>query len=106
MQKVAKELLGMLSWPAVAARLAAADAAVPQLAAGNLAAVSAGSSLPAGAAISAGAVGGVGLGGVGSSVGLGGVLGTSGVGAAAGQLSGLNLEVLRKMMQVRSRRLS
>jgi hypothetical protein len=31
MQKVAKELLGMLSWPGVAARLAAAEAAVGPL---------------------------------------------------------------------------
>jgi hypothetical protein len=32
MQKVAKELLGMLGWPAIAARLAAAEAAVAPLA--------------------------------------------------------------------------
>lgn len=31
MQKVAKELLGMLSWPGIAARLAAAEAAVGPL---------------------------------------------------------------------------
>jgi hypothetical protein len=31
MQKVAKELLGMLTWPGVAARLAAAEAAVGPL---------------------------------------------------------------------------
>lgn len=101
MQKVAKELLGMLSWPAVQARLAAADAAVAALTSGNFAALAAGSSLPTSSAIAAGGVGGVGLGGAGSSVGLsGGLLGTAGLGAAAGQPAGLSLEVLRKMIQV------
>jgi acyl-CoA oxidase len=76
MQKVAKELLGMLSWPAIAARLAAAEAAAAPLAAGNLAALHA-AAAAAGSSSSAAA---------GSS--------------AAGMSGALDLEVLRKMMQV------
>jgi ABC-type xylose transport system permease subunit len=75
MQKVAKELLGMLSWPAIAARLAAAEAAAAPLAAGNLAAVHA----AAAAGSSSGAAAGS---------------------SAAGMSGALDLEVLRKMMQV------
>jgi hypothetical protein len=69
MQKVAKELLGMLSWPAIAARLAAAEAAAAPLAAGNLAALHAAAAVHAGRSSSSSA-------------------------------GGLDLEVLRKMMQV------
>jgi hypothetical protein len=65
MQKVAKELLGMLSWPAIAARLAAAETAAAPLAAGNLAA-----------------------------------LHTAAPGSSSSSSAGLDLEVLRKMMQV------
>jgi acyl-CoA oxidase len=70
MQKVAKELLGMLSWPAIAARLAAAETAAAPLAAGNLAA-----------------------------------LHTAAPGSSSSSSAGLDLEVLRKMMQVREMRL-
>lgn len=76
MQKVAKELLGMLSWPAITARTAAAEAAAAPLAAGNLAALSSSSSAGSGSVVNGGA------------------------GAAAGQPAGLNLQVLRKMLQV------
>ncbi|KAF6250062.1 hypothetical protein COO60DRAFT_1706247 [Scenedesmus sp. NREL 46B-D3] len=83
MQKVAKELLGMLSWPAIAARLAAAEVAAAPLAAGNLAALHA-------AAAAAG-------GSSGAAAGAGGSAGT--------MAAGLDLEVLRRMMQVREMRL-
>uniref|UniRef100_A0A383WDA5 Acyl-coenzyme A oxidase n=1 Tax=Tetradesmus obliquus TaxID=3088 RepID=A0A383WDA5_TETOB len=75
MQKVAKELLGMLTWPGIAARLAAAELATAPLAAGNLAALHA-------AAAAAG---------------------SSSSSSSSG--AGLDLEVLRKMMQVREMRL-
>lgn len=77
MQKVAKELLGMLSWPGIAARLAAAEVALGALASGNLAAVH---NLGAAA---------------------GGGSGAGDATAAAGGSGQLDREVLRKMMQVR-----
>jgi acyl-CoA oxidase len=54
MQKVAKELLGMMSWPAFAARLAAAEAAAPAL-------LASGGGGAAGGGAGAGAGGGHGL---------------------------------------------
>jgi hypothetical protein len=88
MQKVAKELLSMLSWPTVTARFAAAEAAVGPLSAGNLAAVHA---LATAGSSSTGH----------QPAGIGGGAVVAGAAAAAGQLGGLDLEVLRKMMQVR-----
>eukprot|EP00879_Flechtneria_rotunda_P002191 GHRR01002377.1.p1 GENE.GHRR01002377.1~~GHRR01002377.1.p1 ORF type:complete len:601 (+),score=233.83 GHRR01002377.1:928-2730(+) len=121
MQKVAKELLGMLLWPATQARLAAAETATAALAAGNLAAVH---STPGGDAAAAGKLAQMQLGPTGRAVAAGGVAGSvdrttgSSVGVSVGVLGGvseslsdaaqagtLNLEVLRQLLQLREARL-